>query len=105
MTRHLYHWGVLANRAMVGVTVGISQSSQRDMPTDFKPGHSKIRQNLLAVAYQAKSLGISWCDGRDMPTVAPAIVQMAKVSELEASCSKIHRIQRTSFCINGCVTL
>jgi hypothetical protein len=47
-------------------------------------GHIKIRQNLPAVAYRAKSLGKSRCDGRDMPTVAPAIVRMATVGEFEA---------------------
>jgi hypothetical protein len=54
------------------------------MPTDLKPGHSKIRQNLPAVAYWAKPLGISRCDGGDMPTVVPTIVQMATVGKLEA---------------------
>jgi hypothetical protein len=67
-----------------GATVGISRLSQRDMPIDLKPGRSKIRQNLLAVAYQAKPLGISRCDDHDMPTVAPTIVRMATVGELEA---------------------
>jgi hypothetical protein len=36
---------------MVGVAFGISLPSQRDMPADLKLGRSKIRQNLLAVAY------------------------------------------------------
>jgi uncharacterized membrane protein YfcA len=49
MTRHLIHWRVLALCTIVGVTVGILQLSQRDMPTDLKLGHSKIRQNLPAV--------------------------------------------------------
>jgi hypothetical protein len=49
------------------------------MPMDYKPGHSKIRQNLPAVAYRAKFLGISLCDGRDMPTVAQAIERIATV--------------------------
>jgi hypothetical protein len=31
-----------------------------------------------------KFLGISRCDSRDMPTVAPTIAQIAKVGELEA---------------------
>jgi hypothetical protein len=53
---------------MVGATVGISQHV---MPTDLKPVRSKIRQNLPAVAYRAKPLGISLCDGREMPTVGP----------------------------------
>jgi hypothetical protein len=69
---------------MVGATVGILQPSQRDMPKDMKPGCSKIHQNLSAVAYQAKILGISRCDGCDIPTVAPTIVQMATVGQLEA---------------------
>jgi hypothetical protein len=54
------------------------------MPTELKAGHSKIRQNLLAVAYRAKPLGILHCDGCNMPTVGPTIVQMATVDELEA---------------------
>jgi hypothetical protein len=70
---------------MFGATVGILQPSQRDMPIDLKPGCSKIRKNLPVVAYPAKPLGISRCDdSRDMPTVAPTIVQMARVGELEA---------------------
>jgi hypothetical protein len=42
-------------------------------------GRSKICQNLPAVAYQAKFLGILRCDGRDMPMVAPTIEQIATV--------------------------
>jgi hypothetical protein len=76
MTRLILHWRVLTIRAMVGATVGISRSSQ--------PGHSKIRQNLPAGAYQAKFLSISRCDGRDMPTVAPTIEQIATVGEIDA---------------------
>jgi hypothetical protein len=84
MALHLIHWRVLAIRAMVGVTVGISWLSQRNKPTDLKQGRSKICQNLPAVAYRAKPLGILRCDGHDMPTVAPTIVGMATVGELEA---------------------
>jgi hypothetical protein len=69
---------------MVGTTVGMSLLSQRDLPTDLTLGRSKIRQNLLAVAYWANPLGLSLCDGRNIPRVAPTIVQMATVSELEA---------------------
>jgi hypothetical protein len=69
---------------MVGATIVISLPSQRDMPTDLKPGDSKIRQNLPAVANQAKLLGISHCDGRDMPMLTP-------------SRSKIQQIWRTNF--------
>jgi hypothetical protein len=47
-------------------------------------GHIKIRQNLPVVAYRAKSLGKSRCDGRDMPMVAPTIARIATVGELEA---------------------
>jgi hypothetical protein len=36
------------------------------------------------VAYQAKSLAKSRCDGRDKPTVAPTIAPIATVGELEA---------------------
>jgi hypothetical protein len=45
---------------MVGATVGILLPSQRDMPTDLKPGLSKIRQNLPAVVYLAKPIGLYW---------------------------------------------
>jgi hypothetical protein len=54
------------------------------MPIYYKQGRSKIRQNLPAVSYQAKFLGISLCHGCDMPTVAPAIAEIATVSKLEA---------------------
>jgi hypothetical protein len=47
-------------------------------------GHIKSRQNLLAVAYHAKSLGKSCCDGRNMPMVAPTIVRIATVGKVEA---------------------
>jgi hypothetical protein len=47
-------------------------------------GCIKIRQNLPAVAYRAKSLGQSRCDSRDMPTVTPTIARIATVGELEA---------------------
>jgi hypothetical protein len=78
-TRHLIHWWVLALRAIVGETVGISWSSQHDMPIDLKPGCSKISQNLLSAAYRAKPLGISRCDSHDIPMVTPMIVRMATV--------------------------
>jgi hypothetical protein len=68
---------------MVGVTVGILRPPQHNMPTNLKLGCSKIRQNLPDVAYRAKPLGISLCDGSDMPIVVPTIVQMATVRELE----------------------
>jgi hypothetical protein len=84
MTWHLIHQPVLALRAMVGGTVSISKPSQHDMPTDLKPGHSKIHQNLPAVAYWQKPLGISCCDGRNMTMVAPTIVRMATLGKLEA---------------------
>jgi hypothetical protein len=41
-------------------------------------GDIKIHQNLPAVAYRAKSLGKSHCDGRDMPTVAPTTAPIFK---------------------------
>jgi hypothetical protein len=69
---------------MVIATVGISRPSQHDKPTDLKPGCSKIRQNLPAVAYGAKPLGISRCDGCYMPMVAPTIMRIATVGESEA---------------------
>jgi hypothetical protein len=69
---------------MAGATIRISQASQSYMPIDLKPGRSKICQNLPAVAYQAKPLGMSSYDGRNMPTVAPTIVRMAIVSKLKA---------------------
>jgi hypothetical protein len=67
---------------MVGVTVGISRLSQRDIPTDLKPGNSKIHQNLPAVAYQAKSLGISRFDGRNMPMGATTIVRRIRSHDI-----------------------
>jgi hypothetical protein len=39
-------------------------------------GRIKICQNLSAVAYRAKSIGKSHCDGPDMPTVAPTIARI-----------------------------
>jgi hypothetical protein len=68
---------------MVGATVGLSRPSKHNVPTDLKPGRRKIHQNLPAVAYRAKPLGISRCDGPDIPAVAPTIVRMATVGELE----------------------
>jgi hypothetical protein len=68
------------------------------MPTDLKPGRNKICQNLPAVGYRAKPLGILRFDDCNMPMVIPTNVRMATVS-------KISRIWRTSFYINGCVTL
>jgi hypothetical protein len=47
-------------------------------------GHIKIRQNLLAVAYRAKSIDKSCFDSRDMPMVAPTIVHIATVREVAA---------------------
>jgi hypothetical protein len=62
---------------MVWVTVGIS-----------RPAQKKTRQNLPAVAYQAKPLvptvGISRTSQRDMPKVGPTIVQSATVGKLDA---------------------
>jgi hypothetical protein len=73
MTWHLIHWRVLALGGTVGATVGISRQSQRDVPIDLKAGPSKIRRNLPALAYRAKPLGISRCDGRYMPMVARTV--------------------------------
>jgi hypothetical protein len=84
MTRHLIHWRVMALCTMVGVTFDLMLPSQHNKSTDLKQGHSKICRNLLAVAYRAKPLGILRCDGHDMPTVAPTIVRMATVGELDA---------------------
>jgi hypothetical protein len=50
---------------------------------DLKPGHSKLRQTMPAVAYRATPLGISRCDGRDMPMVAPTVARSATVGKLE----------------------
>jgi hypothetical protein len=69
---------------MVGGTIGISRPSQSDMPTDLKLDCGKIHQNLSAVAYWAKPLGILHHDIHNMSTVAPTIVWMATVGELEA---------------------
>jgi hypothetical protein len=48
-------------------------------------GRIKIRQNLLAVTYRAKSLGKSRCYGRDMPTLAPTIARITTVGKVEAA--------------------
>jgi hypothetical protein len=48
---------------------------------DLKPS---CRKNLPAVAYRAKSLGISRYDGKDMQMVAPSTVRIATVGEVEA---------------------
>jgi hypothetical protein len=66
-TWYIIHWWVLALHAMAGSTFGISRPSQCNMPIDLKPGHSKISQNLPAVAYWANPLGKAHCDSRDMP--------------------------------------
>jgi hypothetical protein len=81
MDLNIRSWNTLCE--MVGVTIGILRPSQPDMPTDLKPGRSKIRQNLLAVTYRAKPLGISRCDGHNMPTITPTIVRMATVGKLK----------------------
>jgi hypothetical protein len=47
-------------------------------------GRLKIRKNLLAVAYRAKSLGKLRCDGCDMPMVSPTIAQIATVGKVDA---------------------
>jgi hypothetical protein len=54
------------------------------MPIDYKPYLSKICQNLPAVAYLAKFLGISHCNSQDMTAVAPTFAQIATAGELEA---------------------
>jgi hypothetical protein len=51
---------------------------------DLKPAPGKIRQNLLAVAYRAKPFGISHCNARNMPKVAPTFVRIVTVGELQA---------------------
>jgi hypothetical protein len=58
---------------MVLAIIGISWLEQK-----------KIHQNLPALAYRAKPLGISCCDVRNMPTVGPTIVQSVTVGELDA---------------------
>jgi hypothetical protein len=50
-------------------------------PMDQKPSCSKIRR--LWHIWQSP-LGISRCDGRDMPTVTPITKQIATVGEVEA---------------------
>jgi hypothetical protein len=47
-------------------------------------GSIKIRQNLTAVAYRAKSLGKLRCDSCDMPMVAATIAGIATVGKVEA---------------------
>jgi hypothetical protein len=68
---------------MVGVTVGILQPSQRHMPTDLKPGCSKIAKicRLWHIGQSPWHIVLCWpqyADGR------PTIVRMVTVSELEA---------------------
>jgi hypothetical protein len=45
---------VLAIRAMAGATVGISRPSQCNMPIDYKPGRSKIRQKSAGFGISGK---------------------------------------------------
>jgi hypothetical protein len=76
-TRPLIHWQVLAIRAMFGRPLAY-------YAVKAVSGCTKIRQNLPAVAYRAKSLGKSHCDGRDFATVAPTIAQITTVGKVEA---------------------
>jgi hypothetical protein len=62
---------------MVGATAGI-------LRCDGRVGSYKNPLKSAAVAYRAKSLGKSRCDGRDMPTLAPTLARIATVGELEA---------------------
>jgi hypothetical protein len=106
MIRHLIHWRVLALRTLVGATIGTSRPSQRDMQTDLKPGHSKIRQNLPAVTYRAKPFGISRCDGRKRPMVTPTIVQNGHSRRVRSRVvAESAGSGEPVFYIAGCVTL
>jgi hypothetical protein len=75
------------------------------MPIDKEPGCSKIRQNLPAVAYPAKILGISRCDGPDMPMVTPNIERIATVVEINAESWQNPLNLEKQFYIDGCGTL
>jgi hypothetical protein len=50
-------------------------------------GTEKTRQNLPAVAYRGKPLGLTvgilWTAQREMPTVGPTIAQSATVGKLD----------------------
>jgi hypothetical protein len=44
-----------------------------------------VKEKKNAVANRAKHLGISLCDGRDMPMVGPTIARSVTVGELDAA--------------------
>jgi hypothetical protein len=67
MTQPIIDWRALTYRAVTARSARI-----------------KICQNLPAMAFWAKSLGKSRCDGHDMPTVAPTIARIATVGKVEA---------------------
>jgi hypothetical protein len=67
----------VGNLRIVWVTVDISRCG------GWVRWHKNL-PNLPAVAYQAKSLGKSHCDGSDMPTVVPTIAQIATVGKIDA---------------------
>jgi hypothetical protein len=102
MTRLLIHCWVLALCAMVGATAGISWPPQRDMQQIWS--HVVVKSAKICWLCHIWHSPLAYC-GRDMPTVTPTIVRMATVSKLEAESWQICRIRRTSFYINGCVTL
>jgi hypothetical protein len=76
MNRPLIHWRVLAIRSMFGQPLAYPAVTVRS-------GRVKIRQNLPAVTYRARSLGKSHCNGHDMPTVNPTIARIATIGKVD----------------------
>jgi hypothetical protein len=98
MTRPLIHWRVLAIRVMFGRPLAYRAVTAG-------PGWIKIRQNLLAVAYRAKSLSNSRCDDCNMPTVAPTIARIATVGKVDAESWQNPPNLDSQFLHDGCGTL
>jgi hypothetical protein len=75
--------GRLAHPSMLKLVLQIRRIFNNSNPI-ASVGNSKIRQNLPAVAYRAKSLGISRCEGPNITTVAQLFSRIATVGEVEA---------------------
>jgi hypothetical protein len=78
-TKHLTR--TVAIRTIIGVTIGISWLSQRDMPRGFARYAAESRFWLILLQPGFKSIGISCCDDQDMPTVSPTIARSAKTHQ------------------------
>jgi hypothetical protein len=89
---------------MVGATVATLQLLQCNLPINYKPGCSKIHQNLLAkvgrspLAYCAVMAVI--CQRSPQP-----LHKLPQSRKWKPSHRKIRRIWRASFYIDGCGTL